>query len=75
MAHRVWSCPHTCTQDHPWIRQSARLCGESVRDITDEANLELWLRGLLPSTWNPVPPRPSWGIPCLPFYIDWDDPT
>eukprot|EP00959_Pyramimonas_sp_CCMP1952_P243212 5084092-Pyramimonas_sp.AAC.1 len=52
MAHRVWSCPHTCGQDHPWIRQSATLCDEAARDITKGTNLELWLRGLLPSTWN-----------------------
>eukprot|EP00959_Pyramimonas_sp_CCMP1952_P043105 901829-Pyramimonas_sp.AAC.1 len=65
MAHRVWSCPHTCGQDHPWVCQSAKLCDEAVRDITNGTNLELWLRGLLPSTWNSVPPPPSWGTPCL----------
>ncbi|CAK0849888.1 unnamed protein product, partial [Prorocentrum cordatum] len=61
--------------DHPWIRQSAKLCDEAIRDITNGTNLELWLRGLLPSTWNSVPPPPSWGMPCLPYYIDWDGPT
>eukprot|EP00959_Pyramimonas_sp_CCMP1952_P209285 4378023-Pyramimonas_sp.AAC.1 len=74
MAHRVWNCPRTCAHDHPWSRQSARLCGEAIEDITNGANLELWLRRLLPSTWNPIPPPPSWGTPCLSFYIDWGGP-
>eukprot|EP00959_Pyramimonas_sp_CCMP1952_P165734 3463944-Pyramimonas_sp.AAC.1 len=65
MAHRVGSCPCTCAQDHRWIRQSAKLCDEAVRDITNGANLGLWLRGLLPPTWNTAPPPPAWGTPRL----------
>eukprot|EP00959_Pyramimonas_sp_CCMP1952_P435620 9122036-Pyramimonas_sp.AAC.1 len=75
MAHRVWSSPRTCAQDHPWTRQSAKLCDDAVRDITNRANLELRLRVLLPSARNLVPLPPSWGTPRLPFYIDWGGPT
>eukprot|EP00959_Pyramimonas_sp_CCMP1952_P313390 6559340-Pyramimonas_sp.AAC.1 len=48
--------------EHLWIPRTAHLCERAIRDLARGANASLRLRGIVPPSWNPVPPPTrEWG--------------
>ena len=61
--HRVYECPCVSQIDHPWIQRTNDLCPRARADLAQGVNSSLWLKGVMPLSWNIVPQPPEWGDP------------
>ena len=63
ISHRVYECPCVSEYDHPWIQRTNAMCQRAQADLARGVNQSLWLKGVVPTSWNLVPQPPAWGDP------------